>query len=300
MLSAHLLWHSTTFHSSLNKELLSNSTSKIGSRGGSLVRDIILNFKIENPLYDNLEDILEILSYYNVTLALGSTFRAYTQFDFNNNSFRSELKIQKYIYELAKNYGVSVFLEGISHISRDNMLVYCNEVKRSFPGAEITCLGPLSTDAAMGYDHVCGAIGTIEASRHGFVLSSAITAKEHYELPKEYDVLEALKAYRISKHLISLEKGLFPYRDKIVSKARENLNWDLISKASILKIDTKNTNQNGCSICGSKCPILKNIIKSSCKKELKLHLDKIDCVCRPYTIDINNMAPRCFRWVTQN
>jgi phosphomethylpyrimidine synthase len=125
-------------------------------------------------------------------------------------------------------------------------------------------LGPLVTDAAVGYDHIAMAIGAAIAAAAGADLICYLTPSEHLSLPNTEQVKEGLIAAKIAAHAGDLVK-LGPRAAKIdaeISIARAKLDW---GKQIELAPDTRRVlamraqfegNLKSCTMCGQYCVFL--------------------------------------------
>jgi phosphomethylpyrimidine synthase len=136
--------------------------------------------------------------------------------------------------------------------------------KRLCDNAPFYVLGPLPTDFASGYDHICGAIGGALAASAGTDFLCYLTPAEHLCLPDLEDVKQGIIASRIAAHIGDIAKG-FPHATEIddaIAKARRNMDWETIFTLSVdpelakkRKSETSSMMNDRCSMCGNLCAI---------------------------------------------
>jgi phosphomethylpyrimidine synthase len=160
-------------------------------------------------------------------------------------------------------------------------------------GAPYYVLGPLVTDAAVGYDHIATAIGAAIAAAAGADLICYLTPSEHLSLPNVEQVKEGLIAAKIAAHAGDLVK-LGPRAaksDAEISIARAKLDW---SKQIELAPDPGRAlamrtqfegNLKSCTMCGQYCVflLLEKYLKSRKETTLNELMNKLE-VSRSYVL----------------
>jgi len=121
-------------------------------------------------------------------------------------------------------------------------------------------LGPITTDAAVGEDHISSAIGAaFMAYIGGADIINSITREEHTGgVPTTDAVLEGLRAARIAAHSVNIAR--YPNLDKLeqaTSESRAN-NYTCVVDSGLFKESTRQRFSMGCSRCGSICPLIFN------------------------------------------
>ena len=204
-----------------------NRLTGIVSRGGSIIAKWCLAHHKENFLYENFEDLCDIMRRYDVAFSLGDGLRPGSIADANDEAQFLELKTLGELTQKARSKGVQVMIEGPGHVPlnkiRENVTLeedYCDE-------APFYTLGPLVTDIAPGYDHITSAIGAANIGSYGTSLLCYVTPKEHLGLPNKEDVKDGLVAYKIAAHASDISKGhsFAVERDNELSKARFEFRW---------------------------------------------------------------------------
>ena len=219
-----------TIHAGLRLSFIPATTDRltgIVSRGGSIIAKWCLAHHKENFLYDNFDDLCDIMKKYDVSFSLGDGLRPGSIADANDEAQFLELKTLGELTARAQQKDVQVMIEGPGHVPlnkiKENVTLeeeYCNE-------APFYTLGPLVTDIAPGYDHITSAIGAANIGSYGTSLLCYVTPKEHLGLPNKDDVKDGLVAYKIAAHASDISKGhdFAVQRDNELSKARFEFRW---------------------------------------------------------------------------
>ena len=207
--------------------LTARRVTGIVSRGGSIMAAWCLAHHRENFLYDNFEELCELLSTYDVAFSLGDGLRPGCIADANDEAQFGELRTLGELTTVAWEHDVQVMIEGPGHVPmhkiKENMdlqLELCHE-------APFYTLGPLTTDIAPGYDHITSAIGAAMIGWYGTAMLCYVTPKEHLGLPNRQDVKDGVIAYKIAAHAADLAKGHpgVQARDDALSTARFEFRW---------------------------------------------------------------------------
>ena len=219
-----------TIHAGLRLSFIPTTTKRltgIVSRGGSIIAKWCLAHHKENFLYENFNDLCDIMKRYDVSFSLGDGLRPGSIADANDEAQFLELKTLGDLTKEARSKGVQVMIEGPGHVPlnkiKENVIreeEYCEE-------APFYTLGPLVTDIAPGYDHITSAIGAANIGSFGTSLLCYVTPKEHLGLPNKEDVKDGLVAYKIAAHASDISKGhnFAVQRDNELSKARFEFRW---------------------------------------------------------------------------
>ena len=219
-----------TIHAGLRLSYIPTTTKRltgIVSRGGSIIAKWCLAHHKENFLYENFDDLCDIMKKYDVSFSLGDGLRPGSISDANDEAQFLELKTLGELTTRSRAKGVQVMIEGPGHVPinkiKENVILeedYCGE-------APFYTLGPLVTDIAPGYDHITSAIGAANIGSFGTSLLCYVTPKEHLGLPNKDDVKDGLVAYKIAAHASDISKGhsFAVERDNELSKARFEFRW---------------------------------------------------------------------------
>src|SRR5947208_4597898 len=197
-------------------------TTRIVSRGGSIMAKWCLAHHEESFLYRRFRDICEIMAAYDVSFSVGDGLRPGSIADANDEAQFAELETQGELTKIAWEYDCQVMNEGPGHIPMhlikeniEKQLEWCGE-------APFYTLGPLTTDIAPGYDHITSAIGAAMIGWYGTAMLCYVTPKEHLGLPDRDDVKAGVIAYKIAAHAADLAKEHPRARqwDNALSKSR--------------------------------------------------------------------------------
>ena len=232
------------------------------SKGGvSMVAWMMANNR-ENPLYEQFDRVVSILKQYDTVLSLGNGLRAGAIHDSSDRAQIQELVFNCELAELGREMGCQMLVEGPGHVPLDEIEGNIRLQKRMSGDAPYYMLGPIPTDIAPGFDHITAAIGAAQSARFGADLICYITPAEHLALPTEEDVRTGVKAARIAAHIGDMNK--YPEnareRDKEMSKARRDLNWErqfelalYPDDARAIRADRTPEDEATCTMCGDFC-----------------------------------------------
>ncbi len=232
------------------------------SKGGvSMVAWMLANGR-ENPLYEKFDRVVSILKKYDTVLSLGNGLRAGAIHDSSDRAQIQELLINCELSEIGRDMGCQMLVEGPGHVPLDEIAGNIQLQKRMSGGAPYYMLGPIATDIAPGFDHITAAIGAAQSSSHGADLICYITPAEHLALPNEEDVRMGVKAAKIAAYIGDMNK--YPERgrerDKEMSKARRDLDWEKQFKLALYPEDAKAIrasrtpeDEQTCTMCGDFC-----------------------------------------------
>ena len=91
------------------------------SRGGSFLTAWMNHNKKENPLYEQIDRLIDIMKKHDVILSLGNGLRAGAIHDSTDRAQIQELIINSEIAEYAQSKGVQIIVEGPGHIPIDEI-----------------------------------------------------------------------------------------------------------------------------------------------------------------------------------
>lgn len=274
-----------TVHSSLKKEhlLMINDTDRLiptTSKGGGIISNYMQVTKRENPYYEYFDEILEMFKKFNVTLSLGTTFRPATICDGFDKLLFSELKTMGGLVERAISKGVNVMVEGIGHATIGSIPTHVFLAKKYCHNVPYRTL-PMATDAALGFDHISGAISGAVAVANGADAITCMSRAEHIGLPNLEDLKEAIIATKIAAHCGELMKLKDFTKDLQISKTRwkngckgdwESSIYPEGAKAALITHNRLDDQLIQCGMCGDFCGISAGIAatqKSKIKRNEK-------------------------------
>ena len=208
--------------------LTAQRTTGIVSRGGSIMAKWCLAHHEESFLYENFEEICEIMKAYDVSFSLGDGLRPGSVADANDAAQFAELETLGELTQIAWRHDVQTMIEGPGHVPMQMIKENMDKQLESCKEAPFYTLGPLTTDIAPGYDHITSAIGAAMIGWYGCAMLCYVTPKEHLGLPNKEDVREGIISYKIAAHAADLAKGHpgAQIRDNVLSKARFEFRWE--------------------------------------------------------------------------
>ncbi len=234
----------------------------IVSRGGSILARWMRDHDAENPLLTNYDKILEVCLKHNVTLSLGDGLRPGAGEDAGDAAQWEEVLVLGKLAKRAHEYGVQAMIEGPGHVPMNLVEAQIRGIKAATYNAPLYVLGPLVTDSAPGYDHIAGAIGGAIAVMNGVDFLCYLTPAEHLTLPEIDDVWNGVKASLVAAQCgeVGLGRKDAVQRDKDISIARKELDWDRIAELAIdpalacaRRKDHKDEKE--CAMCGKFCAV---------------------------------------------
>jgi len=230
------------------------------SRGGGIViHDMYINKREESVISLLFDEILSILAEYNVALSVGTAFRPANVIDAMDEVHQAEIEIQGEYIRRARTANVQVMMEGIGHATFDKIETYTHMVKRKY-GIPVMPLGPIPTDAAVGFDHVANAIGAaFVAYLGGADIINSITREEHTGgIPKVDSIIEGLRAARVAAHAVNICRfGDIPKKDFGAAKKRAD-SYTCVIEGDLFSQSAKARFSMGCDRCGPECPLIVN------------------------------------------
>lgn len=208
--------------------LTAERTTGIVSRGGSIMAKWCLAHHQESFLYENFEEICDIMRMYDVTFSLGDGLRPGSIADANDKAQFAELETLGELTEVAWKKDCQVMIEGPGHVPMHKIKINMEKQLKECGEAPFYTLGPLTTDIAPGYDHITSGIGAAMIGWYGTAMLCYVTPKEHLGLPDREDVKTGVITYKIAAHAADLAKGHpgAQDRDDALSRARFEFRWE--------------------------------------------------------------------------
>ena len=208
--------------------LTAKRVTGIVSRGGSIMAKWCLAHHRESFIYDNFEEICEIMKAYDVSFSLGDGLRPGCIADANDEAQFGELETLGEVAKIAWKHDVQVMIEGPGHVPMHKIKANMDKQLNTCGEAPFYTLGPLTTDIAPGYDHITSAIGAAMIGWYGTAMLCYVTPKEHLGLPDKDDVKDGIITYKIAAHAADLGKGHpgAQIRDNALAKSRFEFRWE--------------------------------------------------------------------------
>ncbi|MEV4893510.1 phosphomethylpyrimidine synthase ThiC [Nonomuraea sp. NPDC055795] len=200
----------------------------IVSRGGSIMAAWCLAHHRESFLYENFEEMCELLAGYDVAFSLGDGLRPGSIADANDEAQFAELRTLGELTKIARAHDVQVMIEGPGHVPMHKIKENVDLQREICDDAPFYTLGPLVTDVAPGYDHITSGIGAAMIGWYGTAMLCYVTPKEHLGLPDKDDVKTGVITYKIAAHAADLAKGHPRAQewDDALSDARFEFRWE--------------------------------------------------------------------------
>lgn len=256
-------------HCSVNRETLKRLKRQgrnggLVSRGGSFISSWMVHNDAENPLYENYDQILDIVEEYDVCLSMANAMRAGALTDSTDRAQIQELIILGELVDRARERGVQTIVEGPGHIPINEIETNINIQKKMCNNAPFYMLGPIVTDIAPAYDHIVSAIGAAQCAKSGADFICYVTPAEHLALPGVQDVKEGVIATKIGAHAgdIAIDMERFGEDDIKMADARKTLNWPSQYELAMWPDDAKAIRdkrppeeEDTCTMCGNYCAI---------------------------------------------
>lgn len=256
-------------HCSVNRETLKRLKHEgrkggLVSRGGSFISSWMVENDAENPLYENYDQILDIVEEYDVCLSMANAMRAGALTDSTDRAQIQELIVLGELVDRARERGVQTIVEGPGHIPINEIETNINIQKKMCKNAPFYMLGPIVTDIAPAYDHIVSAIGAAQCARYGADFICYVTPAEHLALPDIQDVKDGVIATKIGAHAgdISVDMERFGQEDIEMANARKSLNWAKQYSHAMWPEDAKAIRDkrppeeaDTCTMCGNYCAI---------------------------------------------
>lgn len=256
-----------TVHASVLKDDIAffNNTQRIipcTSRGGTMVLDNMQKSGDENYYFTHFDEILDICKEYGVTVSLGSIFRPATINDAINCSdkYWEEIERNAILAKKATEKGVCCMVEGIGHCPINLIPEFVKKSKEicKVPYRVLT----VSTDSALGFDHVASAIAASVATMNGADFITAVSRSEHLGLPSIDDLKEAVISAKIAAHAGYIGRNNDIALDKQMAVARSQVGCKGSFDASIVPEMTKEalmchklSDDKKCTMCGEFCAL---------------------------------------------
>lgn len=244
------------------------------SKGGSYMVAWMEHNNKENPLYEHFDRVVEIMKKYDTVLSLGNGFRAGAVHDASDRVQIQELLINCELAETGREMGCQTMVEGPGHVPINEIEANIIMEKKMSGEAPFYMLGPITTDIAPGYDHITAAVGAALSSSYGADFICYVTPSEHLGLPFPEDVREGVIASRIAAHIGDMIKHKDMDADKVMAKARRDMQWQTqfslaidAERAKEIKAKRGNGDEHSCTMCGKFCA--NDILKGMFEKDME-------------------------------
>lgn len=232
------------------------------SRGGTMVLENMQKTGKENFYFTHFDKILDIAKVYGITLSLGAVYRPANVYDAINHTtmYWEEIRRNAMLVAMAQAKGVACMVEGIGHCPI-NLIPEVVKKSKEICNAPYRVL-TVSTDSALGFDHVSSAIATASAVMAGADFVTAVSCSEHLGLPSTDDLREAVISAKIAAHSgyiartgdIALDYSMAKERSQV--GCRGTISASIVpemTKEALLKYKADQTKK--CTMCGDFCAL---------------------------------------------
>ena len=250
---------------------LSKRTIPITSKGGQIILSYMRRTKEQNPLYEHFDKVLKIFKEHKAVISLGPTYRPASVYDNSldeRDPYWEEVYRMSTLVEKAIQADVPIIVEGIGHARIDYIPTYVMKTKHLCHNAPYRVL-TVSTDIALGYDHIASAIASSIAVLSGGDIITAVTPSEHIGIPSTMDIQDGVISARIAAHSAELCKGAAIKEDYRMSCIRNkccschgDAKYAIFQKGAENRIGC-GVQEAGCSMCGELCALKNKLAKEN-------------------------------------
>lgn len=248
-------------HAALDRPLVEHLRGRVMglvSRGGQMTARWMEATGRPSPFEGQAFDrALELLHSHDAALVIGNAARAGCVHDRLDEGHRREAELGEALAQRANAAGVQVIVEAVGgHVHVGDVAAHV-ELYKSAGDRPLFAAGPLTVDAAMGYDHLTAIIGGAIAAGAGCDLLCYITPAEHLGLPDLDDVREGTIGCVVAAyHGDAMRRGPRP-RDLELARARRRFDWAGQFEHALHpeRAIARHQPGEGCSMCGEFCPM---------------------------------------------
>jgi phosphomethylpyrimidine synthase len=208
-------------------QMASNRLCSINSFSGRILEKWMKVNREENFLYTNFRNICEIANNYDAVISLGCGLRSDSVYDSNDPAQLAELSEMRELIEIAWEHYVQVMSESSGHIPLNKIEALMKEYRYVCKNTPFFSPGMVTSDLAIGHEHIASAIGGAQMAWYGASLIGGLKSQSKI---KDLNQLKTdLLSYKIAAHSADLAKGHpgAQVRDNAFSKAQnENRSKD--------------------------------------------------------------------------
>ena len=148
-------------------KMTSHRLTGIVSQAGMIMSKWMNIHKEENFLNTHFAEICEIASTYDAVISLGSGLRPGSVYDANDRAHLAELAEMRDLIEIAWKKYVQVMAEVPGHIPMNKIEPYMKEYRYICKGIPFFSPGIVTSDLAVGHEHIAAAIGGAQMAWNG-------------------------------------------------------------------------------------------------------------------------------------
>ena len=201
--------------------LISHRLTGIVSHAGKILAEWMNVHGEDNFLNAHFPEICEIACTYDAVISLGSGLRPGSVYDANDEAQLAELSEMRELVETAWQHHVQVMVEGPGHIPLNKIEAYMKEYRYTCKGVPFFSPGMVTSDLAVGHEHIAAAIGGAQMAWYGASLIGGL--KSQAGITNMERMQADLLSYKIAAHSADLAKGHpgAQVRDNAFSKAKQ-------------------------------------------------------------------------------
>lgn len=256
--------HATIFKNDIEILKKSNRIIPCTSRGGLLMLKYMNKNNVENPFWLYFDNILHYAKKYNTTISLSTSYRPASVYDcsLQNDLYWIEIQRIAKLVEKAKEKNVNIMVEGIGHCPIDLIPSIISKTKKICYNVPYRVL-TVSTDIALGHDHISSAISTAIAVEYGADIVTCVTRAEHIGLPSKEEIYESVISSKIAIHSGYIARTKDYTKDIRMTMARKekgcigeiNAAIDPFSAKENICKHKYHDKKKQCEMCGNNCSL---------------------------------------------
>ena len=200
--------------------MTSNRLTGIVSQTGLILSEWMKIRKEENFLNTHFSEICEIASSYDAVISIGSGLRPGSVYDANDRAHFAELAEMRGLVDMAWRQYAQIMAEGPGHMPMNKIKHYMKEYLYICKGIPFFSPGMMTSDLAVGNEHIAAAISGAQVAWYGASLIGGFKSRDN---DADLNLLKTdLLSYKIAAHSADLAKGHpgAQVRDNAFSKAR--------------------------------------------------------------------------------
>lgn len=268
-----LTLHCTVLKEDIGTKLADKRLIPMTSKGGRVILKRMELTGIENPFYTHFNEILKLFKKYNAIISLGPTYRPASvadNFMDDNDPYWIEINRMSNLVKQAIELEVPIIVEGIGHARMDmipHFVKRSKEICYQVPYRVLT----VSTDIALGYDHISSAVASSIAVLNGANVVTAVTPSEHIGLPSIKDVEIGVVSAKIAIHSAEICTKNYIDEDIQMSKERNqksncqgSISHAIFPKGANRALKARKMKE-GCSMCGELCALRHDVNETNNK-----------------------------------
>jgi phosphomethylpyrimidine synthase len=229
-------------HAAMRRKHLMVTTSRLAgvvSRAGRILRDWMTVHREENFLHTHFPEICEMVATYDAVISLGSGLRPGSIYDSNDRAQCAELAEMRELVGFAWDKHVQIMVEGPGHVPLNKIEAYMKEYRYACRGVPFFSPGMVTSDLAVGQEHIAAVIGGAQMAWYGASLIGGLRGQTMITDPER--IRTELLGFKLAAHSADLAKGHpgAQVRDNAFSKAKQenrNADWKKLSLSAFVRL----------------------------------------------------------------